>query len=115
LLKTLFLILVSSLFAVNARAQTGVPQELTCTERAFNLSFSLGSKWKLTSPKMGPVESREYVPGNNMLWRTPSIPESRPSLFKIPGFLTSKSKLNFLVDSAGWTPKAVKGIFRPSN
>src|SRR6202012_851855 len=47
-------------------ARVGMPRELTCTERAFNLSFSLGEKWKISTPKMGPAEvTREepdYIP-----------------------------------------------------
>ena len=54
------------LFCLNCvRAQSGMPRELTCTERAFNFSFS--SKWKFSAPKMGPVEAKglTYDP----LWR----------------------------------------------
>lgn len=44
------------MFAAGVNAQAGMPQELTCTERAFNLTFSVGTNWKLSVPKMGPVE-----------------------------------------------------------
>jgi hypothetical protein len=44
------------LFTASVKAQTAAPNELNCTERAFNFSFSLGSKWKLSAPKMGPSE-----------------------------------------------------------
>ena len=59
-------ILISSLIMMAAaivNAQTGMPKELTCTERAFNFSFSLGTKWKLSTPKMGPTEvaKEEYA------------------------------------------------------
>lgn len=59
-------ILISSLILMVAaivKAQTGMPKELTCTERAFNFSFNLGTKWKLSTPKMGPSEvtREEYV------------------------------------------------------
>lgn len=50
----------------NVNAQPGMPKELTCTEEAFNVSFSLGTKWKLSAPKMGPVEAirrePDYIP-----------------------------------------------------
>jgi len=48
------------LFATGVHAQTGMPQELTCTERAFNFSFSVGNKWKFVEPKMGPLEASTY-------------------------------------------------------
>ena len=53
-------------FAAGVKAQGSAPKELTCTEEAFNFSFSLGSKWKLSPPKMGPAEflrdDPEYTP-----------------------------------------------------
>ncbi len=46
-------------FAIAVRAQTGMPQTLSCTETAFNFSFNLGTKWKFSMPKMGPVDIRK--------------------------------------------------------
>jgi len=54
------------LVTASVNAQTGMPRELTCTEEAFNFSFSLGTKWKLSTPKMGPVDvtsnEADYIP-----------------------------------------------------
>jgi hypothetical protein len=58
------------LWTAGVKAQTGMPQALTCTERAFNFSFSLGSNWKLGAPKMGPVESVYYLPEQTLLWHS---------------------------------------------
>ena len=66
-MKRIILIAVIILFTAHVNAQTGMPRELTCTEEAFNFSFSLGTKWKLSAPKMGPVEITgswsDYIPG----------------------------------------------------
>jgi|GEM_PF-7074634 len=57
-MKNLLLSILIILFAITVKAQdTGIPKELTCTERAFNFSFSVGTRWKFTAPKMGPVEA----------------------------------------------------------
>ena len=65
-MKKTFVAAVIILFIAKVNAQTGMPQELTCTERAFNFSFSLGTNWKLSAPKMGPVEvtrdGLDYIP-----------------------------------------------------
>jgi len=63
-MKKIGFIAVIVLFATSAHAQTGMPQELTCTEKAFNFSFSVGTKWKFVEPKMGPVEASTYQPDN---------------------------------------------------
>jgi hypothetical protein len=99
-LKTLSLILASILLALSARAQTGRPQELACTERAFNFSFSLGLKWKMTAAKMGPVESRGYVAENGMLWGIRPVLQQEPPLLKFPAFLTAKPKPILPADAA---------------
>ena len=79
ILVTALIILV----AANANAQMGMPKELTCTEEAFNFSFSLGTKWKFSTPKMGPVEvtssGLDYIPAwylkyNNITPETHLLP-----------------------------------------
>jgi len=65
-MKKILVTAVIILVTANVNAQTGMPKELTCTEEAFNFSFSLGTKWKLSAPKMGPVEvtgsEPDYIP-----------------------------------------------------
>ena len=62
-MKLVFTIAIIVLLNPAARAQTGMPQSLSCTETAFNFSFSLGTKWKFSAPKMGPVDirNRDYA------------------------------------------------------
>src|ERR1700761_569119 len=55
-MKKVLLTAMIILYAAGVYAQVGMPKELTCTERAFNFSFSLGTKWKISTPKMGPAE-----------------------------------------------------------
>ena len=66
-MKKIIVTTVIILFIARVNAQSGMPRELTCTEEAFNFSFSLGTKWKLSAPKMGPVKITEswsdYIPG----------------------------------------------------
>ena len=66
-MKKVLLTAMIILYAAGVYAQGAMPKELTCTERAFNFSFSLGTKWKISTPKMGPAEvTREeldYFPG----------------------------------------------------
>jgi hypothetical protein len=65
-MKKILVTVVVILVAASVNAQTGMPKELTCTEEAFNFSFSLGTKWKLGAPKMGPVDvtnsGPDYIP-----------------------------------------------------
>src|ERR1700744_2761978 len=68
-MKRLLVLSIIILFTLCVRAQTGMPKELTCTETAFNFSFSVGSGWKLTAPKMGPVEIQGNDADYNSLWR----------------------------------------------
>jgi len=72
MMKNLLLPIVIILVAITARAQdTGMPKELTCTERAFNFSVGIGTGWKFTIPKMGPVEApKSFDMGNNPAWGT---------------------------------------------
>ena len=66
MMKKILVIAVIILAIAKVNAQTGMPQELTCTERAFNFTLSVGTKWKLSVPKMGPVEvtrdGPDYIP-----------------------------------------------------
>ena len=66
MMKLILATAIITMFTTGIYAQAGMPKELTCTETAFNFSFSLGTKWKLSSPKMGPVgiggNERDYIP-----------------------------------------------------
>jgi len=69
-MKKILVTAVIILVIAKVNAQTGMPQALTCTERAFNFTFSLGTKWKLSAPKMGPVwplKQNKAVPGTYLL------------------------------------------------
>jgi len=67
-MKKILVTAVIILVIAKVNAQTGMPQALTCTERAFNFTFSLGTKWKLSAPKMGPVEVKRDVPDYIPVW-----------------------------------------------
>ena len=70
-MKNLIVSVVFILFITNVKAQdmgTDMPKELTCTERAFNFSFSVGEKLKLSTPKMGPVEAAGYQTDYTPAW-----------------------------------------------
>lgn len=82
-MKKILVTAVIILVTANVNAQTGMPKELTCTEEAFNFSFSLGTKWKLNAPKMGPVDvtnsGPDYIPAwalkyNNVTPETHLLP-----------------------------------------
>ena len=82
-MKKILVTAVIILVTASVNAQTGMPQELTCTERAFNFSFSIGTKWRFSAPKMGPVEVRrdglDYIPAwslkhNNVTPETHLLP-----------------------------------------
>jgi hypothetical protein len=66
-MKKILFTVVIILITANVNAQTGMPKELGCTEEAFNFSISLGTKWKFSAPKMGPVDvtrsEPDYIPG----------------------------------------------------
>jgi len=62
-MKNLLVFVFVVLFTANLKAQdtgTGAPKELTCTEKAFNFSFSVGQKLKISAAKMGPLEAASY-------------------------------------------------------
>jgi len=67
-MKKILVTEVIILVTVAVSAQTGMPKQLTCTEEAFNFSFSLGTKWKLSAPKMGPVNVTNSGPGYIPAW-----------------------------------------------
>ena len=62
---------------------TGMPKELTCTEKAFNFSFSVGSKLQLSKPKMGPVEAASYETDYMPAWalKAKVTPEPTVSIY----------------------------------
>jgi len=113
IMKRILITAVMISFAAGVKAQAGMPKELTCTEEAFNFSFSLGSKWKLSPPKMGPAEFLRNDPEYTPLWRLnikdvppqnyllPKTQQNKAPLFNYPGLsLQNKSidlmpKLNF--------------------
>jgi len=43
-MKKILVTAVIILVTAHVNAQTGMPKQLTCTEEAFNFSFSLGTK-----------------------------------------------------------------------
>ncbi len=59
-MKTALVTAITLLAAAGVNAQPGMPQVLSCTEQAFNFSVSLGTNWKFSTPKMGPVEAAGY-------------------------------------------------------
>jgi len=65
-MKKIFITAIIILVSAGVYAQAGMPKELTCTEEAFNFSVSLGTKWKFSAPKMGPVDivgnEPDYIP-----------------------------------------------------
>ena len=67
-MKKALLTAIIILFTSGVYAQIGMPKELTCTERAFNFSFSLGTKWKIGAPRMGPAEVTKEVPDYFTAW-----------------------------------------------
>jgi hypothetical protein len=67
-MKTVLVTAITILVAAGANAQPGMPKTLTCTEEAFNFSVSLGTKWKFSTPKMGPVEAAGYETDYNPAW-----------------------------------------------
>ena len=82
-MKRILVIAIMSSFAVGVKAQGSAPKELTCTEEAFNFSFSLGSKWKLSPPKMGPAEFLRNDPEYTPLWRL-NIKDVPPQNYLLP-------------------------------
>ena len=129
-MKKVLLTAMIILFTSGVYAQIEMPKELTCTERAFNFSFSLGTKWKISTPKMGPAEvTREeldyfpvwYLKSNEVATKTieyPIIPQnytarSYYNIFKVtdkhqyllPNINFSRPiiyKPNFLVNSISY-------------
>ena len=67
-MKKVLLAAMIILYAAGGYAQIGMPKELTCTERALNFSFSLGTKWKISTPKMGPAEVTREEPDYFPFW-----------------------------------------------
>jgi len=114
-MKRILITAIIILFAVGVKAQAGMPKELTCTEEAFNFSFSLGSKWKLSIPKMGPAEFLRSDPEYTPLWRLnikdvtpqnqllPKTEQNNLSLFHYPGFGVLNKSI-YLMPRLNFTP-----------
>ena len=114
-MKRILITAVIISFAVGVKAQAGMPKELTCTEEAFNFSFSVGSKWKLSTPKMGPAEILRNDPEYTPLWRLnirdappqnhllPKAQQNNASLFHYPGF-SMPNKPNELLPKINFSP-----------
>jgi len=95
----LLIAVLSGVFAFRANAQTGMPQSLSCTETAFNFSFSLGNKWKFVAPKMGPVEIRKTT-GDLPSWAFRPIeakPETHLWVLPIKYSFRTKDKQQYLL------------------
>src|ERR1700761_6533562 len=106
-MKSILTAAIIILYAAGVNAQPGMPKELSCTETAFNFSFSLGAKWKFSTPKMGPADvitnvSYYDIPAwslkvNNVTPEKPVLP-----LFNLPlnadvlGYAAKKSNYSFL-------------------
>ena|ERR1700761_3050163 len=114
-MKRILIIAIMSSFAVGVKAQGSAPKELTCTEEAFNFSFSLGSKWKLSPPKMGPAEILRNDPEYTPLWHfnikdaptqshlLSKAQQNNASLFHYPGF-SMPNKPNELMPKISFSP-----------
>jgi len=67
MMKNISITLLIILSAASVNAQV-MPQELTCTEKAFNFSFSVGTKLKISAPKIGPADVTSYEPDLTPGW-----------------------------------------------
>ena len=94
-MKTVLVTALTILAAYSAvNAQAGMPQNLTCTEQAFNFSVSLGTKWKFSTPKMGPIEAKSYETDYGPTWLF-KIDQAAPEADLLPLF-QAPSKANGL-------------------
>ena len=87
-MKKMLITAIIVLLIAGAKAQPGMPKQLTCTEEAFNFSFNLGSKWKIGAPKMGPAEfvnsEPDYVPALSFKIKDAQPDAYLPALFVLP-------------------------------
>lgn len=104
-MKKIFLTAAIILVTANVYAQTGMPRELTCTEEAFNFSFSLGTKWKFSAPKMGPVEvtnsEADYSPAWSLKYSN-VVPEN--PLFPLVEKSLNVEALSYPVNQQNYAP-----------
>jgi hypothetical protein len=60
-------LLIAAIVMLGTFRVSAQPQLLSCTETAFNFSFSLGSRLKISTPQMGPAEilrdEYDFIPG----------------------------------------------------
>jgi hypothetical protein len=97
-MKKLFITGIMLLLSISLYAQVGMPRELSCTEEAFTFSTSLGAKWKISTPRMGPVETMENSPYDIQSWSikaTNKMPETPEPLLYGKLFNASNSNHQF--------------------
>jgi hypothetical protein len=116
-MKKILVPAIISLFTASVNAQTAVPNELNCTERAFNFSFSLGSKWKLSTPKMGPAEvTREeldYFPAWVLKHNDVAPDTQMPFNVKALGYTTNQQNYTMLFYQNSFSVKDKPGYLLP--
>ena len=105
------------LFTASVKAQAAAPNELNCTERAFNVSFSLGSKWKLSTPIMGPAEitkeELDYFPAW-VLKHNDVIPQTQMQFnVKALGYTTNQQNYTNLFYHNSFSVKDKSGYLLP--
>jgi len=87
-MKKILVTAIIILFTASVNAQAGMPKEMACTEEAFNFSFSLGTKWKLSTSKMGPVDAirndPDYIPSWCLKVKDVKTETYSSPLFSIP-------------------------------
>ena len=107
MMKNIYITALVILSAASVNAQV-MPQELTCTEKAFNFSFSLGTKWKVITPKMGPVEVTSYEPDLIPDWSS-KLNDVRPKTN--PQSLSAN--LGYSIQRSGDILSGIKMIYKP--
>ena len=111
-MKKILFTAIIILFTAHVYAQTGMPKELTCTEEAFNFSISLGTKWKFSAPKMGPVEVTNNGPGYIPAWSL-KYTNATPETLLLP--LVEKplnvEALSYLINQQNYAPLSYYNSF----
>lgn len=102
-MKNLILTSALILLVISVKAQSteiGAPKELTCTEKAFNFSFAVGQKLKISSPKMGPLEAATYETDYMPAWALKANaikPEKYSASLSIPNSFRTVNKSRYLL------------------
>ena len=111
-MKKILVTAVIILVAAHVNAQTGMPKTLTCTEEAFNFSFSLGTKWKLSAPKMGPVDGTSYQPDYIPAWslKLYDVTPETPLLPLVENPLNVEA-FNYPINQQNYTPLSYYNSF----